>query len=91
MKNDWMVSRKLHLQTLYSLLTFFRVAFVFSLQGWLAESPEQKKTAATPAYMSVLMSCKSPPFPLLQELSRLDDSVTHTWLDSNGAGCGTFP
>ncbi|KAJ5910177.1 hypothetical protein N7504_004820 [Penicillium tannophilum] len=32
------------------------VAFVFSLQGWLAESPDQKKTAATPAYMSVLMS-----------------------------------
>ncbi|KAL2831237.1 hypothetical protein BDW59DRAFT_140735 [Aspergillus cavernicola] len=32
------------------------VAFVFSLQSWLGESAEQKKTATTPAYMSVLMS-----------------------------------
>ncbi|KAJ5219869.1 hypothetical protein N7468_009073 [Penicillium chermesinum] len=32
------------------------VSFVFSLQSWLAESPEQKKNAATPAYMSVFMS-----------------------------------
>ncbi|KAJ5110924.1 hypothetical protein N7532_001459 [Penicillium argentinense] len=32
------------------------VSFVFSLQSWLAESPEQKKTASTPAYMSVFMS-----------------------------------
>ena len=60
---------------------------MFSLQGWLAESPEQKKTAATPAYMSVLMSCKSYRFPL----SHLDISWTHLWLDSNGAGCGTLP
>ncbi|KAL3483293.1 translation initiation factor SUI1 [Aspergillus germanicus] len=33
------------------------VAFVFSLQSWLGETAEQKKTATTPAYMSVLMSC----------------------------------
>ncbi|KAJ5233686.1 uncharacterized protein N7469_005452 [Penicillium citrinum] len=32
------------------------VSFVFSLQSWLAESPDQKKNASTPAYMSVLMS-----------------------------------
>ncbi|KAJ0422108.1 hypothetical protein BJY00DRAFT_280916 [Aspergillus carlsbadensis] len=32
------------------------VAFVFSLQSWLGETAEQKKTATTPAYMSVLMS-----------------------------------
>ncbi|EPS26666.1 hypothetical protein PDE_01604 [Penicillium oxalicum 114-2] len=32
------------------------VSFVFSLQSWLGESSEQKKTAATPAYMSVFMS-----------------------------------
>ncbi|KGO71243.1 Eukaryotic translation initiation factor SUI1 [Penicillium italicum] len=32
------------------------VSFVFSLQSWLGESPEQKKTASTPAYMSVFMS-----------------------------------
>ncbi|KAF7591899.1 hypothetical protein BBP40_000870 [Aspergillus hancockii] len=32
------------------------VSFVFSLQTWLGETPEQKKTASTPAYMSVFMS-----------------------------------
>ncbi|KAJ5768033.1 Eukaryotic translation initiation factor SUI1 [Penicillium manginii] len=32
------------------------VSFVFSLQSWLSESPEQKKNASTPAYMSVMMS-----------------------------------
>ncbi|KAJ5335264.1 hypothetical protein N7541_005089 [Penicillium brevicompactum] len=32
------------------------VSFVFSLQSWLGESPDQKKNASTPAYMSVLMS-----------------------------------
>ncbi|KAE8379216.1 translation initiation factor SU [Aspergillus bertholletiae] len=32
------------------------VSFVFSLQNWLGETPDQKKTASTPAYMSVFMS-----------------------------------
>ncbi|KAJ9236474.1 hypothetical protein DTO169E5_5746 [Paecilomyces variotii] len=32
------------------------VSLVFSLQTWLAESPEQRKTASTPTYMSVFMS-----------------------------------
>ncbi|KAF5862687.1 translation INITIATION FACTOR [Aspergillus alliaceus] len=32
------------------------VSFVFSLQSWLGETPEQKRTASTPAYMSVFMS-----------------------------------
>ncbi|KAE8151927.1 translation initiation factor SU [Aspergillus avenaceus] len=32
------------------------VSFVFSLQTWLGETPEQKRTASTPAYMSVFMS-----------------------------------
>ncbi|BCS05071.1 uncharacterized protein AKAW2_80872A [Aspergillus luchuensis] len=32
------------------------VSFVFSLQSWLGETPDQKRTASTPAYMSVLMS-----------------------------------
>ncbi|CAG8244464.1 unnamed protein product [Penicillium salamii] len=46
------------------------VSFVFSLQSWLGESPDQKKNASTPAYMSVLMSCSDgivcylfPPLP----------------------------
>ncbi|EAW09217.1 uncharacterized protein ACLA_034200 [Aspergillus clavatus NRRL 1] len=32
------------------------VSLVFSLQSWLGETPDQKKSASTPAYMSVLMS-----------------------------------
>ncbi|TQB69188.1 Eukaryotic translation initiation factor eIF-1 [Monascus purpureus] len=32
------------------------VSFVFALQNWLAESPDQKETASTPGYMSVFMS-----------------------------------
>ncbi|KAL1987768.1 hypothetical protein VTN96DRAFT_2608 [Rasamsonia emersonii] len=32
------------------------VSFIFALQNWLAETPEQKRTASTPGYMSVFMS-----------------------------------
>ncbi|CAG7925217.1 unnamed protein product [Penicillium olsonii] len=39
-----------------AMFTRNRVSFVFSLQSWLGESPDQKKNASTPAYMSVLMS-----------------------------------
>ncbi|OJJ34221.1 hypothetical protein ASPWEDRAFT_42154 [Aspergillus wentii DTO 134E9] len=39
------------------------VAFVLSLQGWLSETPAQKRNASTPGYMSVLMSCLSSPKP----------------------------
>ncbi|KAL4862935.1 hypothetical protein BDV12DRAFT_190065 [Aspergillus spectabilis] len=39
-----------------AMFTRNRVAFVFSLQSWLGETAEQKKTATTPAYMSVGMS-----------------------------------
>ncbi|KAJ5965906.1 hypothetical protein N7481_012620 [Penicillium waksmanii] len=39
-----------------AMFTRNRVSFVFSLQSWLSESPEQKKNASTPAYMSVMMS-----------------------------------
>ncbi|KAJ4287009.1 hypothetical protein N0V90_012890 [Kalmusia sp. IMI 367209] len=35
------------------------VAVVFALQSWLAETPEQRRTAATPAYFSVGMSLMS--------------------------------
>ncbi|KAJ5710816.1 hypothetical protein N7488_004972 [Penicillium malachiteum] len=44
-----------------AMFTRNRVAFVFSLQGWLAESPEQKKTASTPAYMSTYFPLFLPP------------------------------
>jgi hypothetical protein len=39
-----------------SLLTRCRVAVVFAIQSWLAETPEQKKTSTTPAYFQVGMS-----------------------------------
>lgn len=39
-----------------------RVAFVFAFQTWLAETPEKRKTASSPAYMSVIMSCLSPAY-----------------------------
>ncbi|PLB39292.1 hypothetical protein BDW42DRAFT_83763 [Aspergillus taichungensis] len=32
------------------------VSFVFALQSWLGETPDQKETASTPGYMSVMMS-----------------------------------
>ncbi|KAF2867174.1 hypothetical protein BDV95DRAFT_582717 [Massariosphaeria phaeospora] len=35
------------------------VSVVFSLQSWLAETPEQKKTSTTPAYFSVGMAFMS--------------------------------
>jgi hypothetical protein len=41
-------------------LTSCRVAVVFAIQSWLAESPEQRKTASTPAYFQVGMSCECP-------------------------------
>ncbi|EGC47823.1 predicted protein [Histoplasma capsulatum var. duboisii H88] len=31
-------------------------AVTFSLQNWMAETPEQQKKAATPAYMGVIMA-----------------------------------
>jgi hypothetical protein len=41
-----------------STLTRCRVAVVFAIQAWLAETPEQKKTSSTPAYFQVGMSGK---------------------------------
>ncbi|KAJ4373883.1 Eukaryotic translation initiation factor eIF-1 [Neocucurbitaria cava] len=35
------------------------VAVVFAIQSWLAETPEQKRTATTPAYFQVGMSAMS--------------------------------
>lgn len=43
-----------------SVLTCCRVAVVFAIQSWLAETPEQAKTASTPAYFQVGMSGKTP-------------------------------
>ncbi|OJD27559.1 hypothetical protein ACJ73_01038, partial [Blastomyces percursus] len=33
-----------------------KAAVTFSLQNWMAETPEQQKKSATPAYMGVIMA-----------------------------------
>lgn len=38
------------------VLISHRVAVVFAIQSWLAESPEQKRTSTTPAYFQVGMA-----------------------------------
>ena len=38
-----------------------RVAVVFAVQSWLAETPEQRRNSTTPAYFTVGMSSKSYP------------------------------
>ncbi|KAF2265314.1 SUI1-domain-containing protein [Lojkania enalia] len=42
-----------------AIFTRNKVAVVFALQSWLAESPEQKQTSSTPAYFSVGMAFMS--------------------------------
>lgn len=38
--------------------SLFRASLVFSLQTWLAETPEQTRSAGTPGYLSVGMACE---------------------------------
>jgi translation initiation factor 1 len=40
------------------MLICSRVAVVFAVQSWLAESAEQRATSSTPGYFSVGMACK---------------------------------
>lgn len=37
---------------------YYRASFVFSLQTWLAETPEQARKGGTPGYISVGMACE---------------------------------
>ena len=37
-----------------------RAAVVFSLQNWLGESEDTKKSNSTPGYFNVAMSCMAP-------------------------------
>lgn len=55
-----MVRQSLHLIVLYSTCSvlYHRVSLVFSLQNWLAETPEQNRKAGTPAYVGVGMAGK---------------------------------
>ena len=41
-------------------LTMSRAAFVFAVQTWLAQTPEQAKKASTPGYLSAAMACELP-------------------------------
>ena len=42
-------------------LTISRASFVFAVQTWLAQTPEQAKKAGTPGYLSAGMACKPSP------------------------------
>ncbi|CAG5177928.1 uncharacterized protein ALTATR162_LOCUS8448 [Alternaria atra] len=42
-----------------AIFTRNKVAVVFAIQSWLAETPDQKKTSTTPAYFQVGMSIMS--------------------------------
>ncbi|XTI90158.1 eukaryotic translation initiation factor eIF-1 [Cenococcum geophilum] len=48
-------------------------AVVFALQSWLAETPEQKRTATTPSYFSVGMAFMS---LMVKRHAAIDDQVT---------------
>lgn len=39
-------------------LTMCRASFVFAVQTWLAQTPEQAKKAGTPGYLSAAMACE---------------------------------
>lgn len=65
-----------------------RVSFVFSLQTWLAETPEQKRNATTPGYMSVFMSCEYSLVNWSWSIAGLIDSCADSSAYSDGIGCG---
>lgn len=52
-------TRTLREETLQGI-DMIRVSMVFAIQQWLAETPESRKTAQTPGYFAVIMSCKFP-------------------------------
>lgn len=39
-------------------LTRYRASFVFAVQTWLAQTPEQAKKSGTPGYMGAGMACE---------------------------------
>ena len=73
-QDDWLVSLSV-LAVLLPLITY-RASFVFAVQTWLAQTPEQAKKSGTPGYMGAGMACKSLPHraelqPLLMLISQL--------------------
>lgn len=65
-QDDWLVG--LVTAVLRSPTDPVRVAVVFAIQAWLAETPEQKRTSTTPAYFQVGMSSKFPPISIVAML-----------------------
>ena len=46
-------------------LTDYRASFVFAVQTWLAQTPEQAHKSGTPGYMGAGMACEDPYFMIL--------------------------
>ncbi|KAF1947286.1 hypothetical protein EJ02DRAFT_392458 [Clathrospora elynae] len=63
------------------------VAVVFAIQAWLAETPEQKKTASTPAYVQIGMSAMS----LLVSYSSMFLPPPPGLAGQGGSGTEAFP
>lgn len=61
----------------------YRASLVFSLQTWLAETPEQARKGGTPGYISVGMACE---IPFLSALHAVPVELMLTYL-SHGC-CG---
>lgn len=51
-----------------------RASFVFALQTYLAETPEQARKASTPSYISVGMACECAVL-IAATVSRADQSI----------------
>lgn len=53
-QNDWLV--RLNKLAMSLSLTLQRASFVFAVQTWLAQTPEQAKKSGTPGYMGAGMA-----------------------------------
>ena len=53
-----------NLCTALQSLTIYRASFVFAVQTWLAQTPEQAKKSGTPGYMGAGMACKDSRYDL---------------------------
>ena len=53
-----------HYVSAFLTIALSRASVVFALQNWLAETPEQKRTAGSPGYISIGMACTFPQISL---------------------------
>ena len=65
---EWLAGIWSLLDRQVSQLTTLRASLTFSLQTWLAETPEQTRKASTPGYLSVGMARKFS-FKVISEIS----------------------